>query len=231
MKNSKKCGISFFFICMLLIFAGSTSVVAADQESSVCVKFNLSDMEKASNTQIFLYQVATAQIDEMGNLHMKPIKLYEDLVFDHYTEEHAPELLEQLCARLQHPGTVPEEELTLAPVSVKKPEADGTIAFQHLNPGVYLLMKWKDTEPKKLKMLPMLVYLPNYNQQSDRWENTATVIPKFDWEQDTKPNEKPPTVTDSKLPQTGMVQWPVPVLVFVGLLLIAFGYGCNHRER
>lgn len=235
MKNKKKCGISFLLLCILLIFVCSTSVVAADQEFSIHVEFNIPNEEKASDTQIFLYQVATAQIDKMGNLHMKPIKLYEDLVFDHYTEENAPKLLEQICARLQQPGTVPEEELTLAPVSVKKPDVDGNIKFQHLEAGVYLLMKWKDMQPKNLKMLPMLVYLPHYDQSSDHWETVATVIPKFDWEEvpkpDPKPNQKPPTITDTKLPQTGMVQWPVPVLVIVGLLLIAFGYGFNRREK
>ena len=41
----------------------------------------------------------------------------------------------------------------------------------------------------------------------------------------TRPSEPPP-----KLPQTGMLWWPVPVLACGGLLLIAVGLIVRHRQ-
>lgn len=237
MIDSKKNRMIVLLFLFLLFPIFNRTVFATEPENKsfvIHVEFDLPNVEKAYDTKISLYQVATAEVDEMGNLHMNPIKLYEDLVFDNYTEEKAPMLVEQLCGRLQQPGSVPESELSLAPIREEKPGTDGKIHFRDLKAGVYLLMKWKDTQPTNLNMLPIIVYIPSYNHQSDRWEDNITVVPKFDWQPDKKPDQKPdkkpPTVTDTKLPQTGMLQWPVPVLVFLGLLFIVIGYRLNRRE-
>ncbi len=233
MTGSKKKGVTLLLLLFLLFPARNVSALAVEADSkkfAIDVDLNIPNSEKVYNTQISLYHVATAEIDETGNLHMKPIKLYEDLVFDNYTEDKASSLLEELCGRLQQPGSVPDANLKLAPVKEEKPGIDGKIHFDHLEAGVYLLMKWENAEPASLKMLPTMVYLPSYQHESDRWEYTATVIPKFDWQPDKQPDQ-PTTVPDTKLPQTGMVQWPVPVLVLAGLLLIVIGYRLHGRER
>lgn len=207
----------------LLFFTVNVSTFAMDIDSkkfAIDVDLHIPNSKKVYDTQISLYHVATAEEDEMGNLHMEPIELYKDLVFDNYTEDKAPILLKQLCARLQNPEKVQNGTQKLAPLQEKRTGKDGKIHFDNLEAGVYVLVKWEDRDPAKLHMLPVIVYLPTYHHQSDRWENTATVVPKFDWKTDTKPS----TVPDKKLPQTGMVQWPIPLLVLAGLVLVGIGY-------
>lgn len=228
MASSKKSR-SFLLLFFLLFFTVSVSAFAMDIDSkkfAIDVDLHIPNSKKVYDTPISLYHVATAEEDEMGNLHMEPIELYKDLVFDNYTEEKAPILLKQLCARLQNPETVQNEALHLAPLREEKPGKDGKIHFNNLEAGVYLLVKWEDKEPANLNMLPIMVYLPTYHHQSDHWENTATVVPKFDWQTD----KQPVAVPDTKLPQTGMVQWPVPVLVLAGLLFIVIGYRLHRCE-
>lgn len=234
MTGSKKNGIMLLLLLFLLFPAWNVSAFAVEPDSKkfvIDVDLNVPNSEKVYDTQISLYHVATAEIDETGNLHMEPIKLYKDLVFDNYTEDKAPILLEQLCGRLQQPESVPEASLSLAPIREEKPGRDGKIHFDNLEAGVYLLVKWEGTEPTDLNMLPIMVYLPSYYHQNNHWEHTVTVIPKFDWKPDDQPDKQPPTGLDTKLPQTGMVQWPVPVLVFAGLLLIVIGYRLHRREK
>ncbi|WP_461810257.1 hypothetical protein [Faecalimonas sp.] len=227
MASSKKSR-SFLLLFLLLFFTFSVPAFSMDinsQKFAIDVDLHIPNSKKVYDTQISLYRVATAEEDEMGNLHMEPIELYKDLVFDNYTEDKASILLEKLCERLQKPGTVQNETFHLPPLREERTGKDGKIHFNNLEAGVYVLVKWDNKEPANLNMLPIMVYLPTYHHQSDRWENTATIIPKFDWKTETKPS----IVPDTKLPQTGMVQWPVPVLVLAGLMFVGIGY-CLYRR-
>lgn len=239
MTGSKKKSIALLLVVFLLLSVFGMSVYAAEpseNDFAIDVDMNDPNSDAVYDTQLSLYHVATAEVDEMGNLHMEPIALYEDLEFDNLTEDDVPMLLGELCERLQQPGSVPETELNLAPTGVKKPGADGMIHFHDLDAGVYLLVKWGNAEPMDLDMLPTLIYLPSYHHESDRWEHTATVVPKFDWQPDIpidpeQPDHPTPDVPDTKLPQTGMVQWPVPVLVLAGLAFIVIGSRMYRREK
>lgn len=234
MISSKKSK-SFLLLFLLSFFIFSVPAFAMDIDSkkfAIDVDLRIPNSKKIYDTQISIYHVATAEEDEMGNLHMEPIELYKDLVFDNYTEDKVPILLKQVCARLQRPGTVQSENHQLAPLREERTGKDGKIHFDNLEAGVYVLVKWDNREPVNLKMLPIMVYLPTYHHQNDRWENTATAIPKFDWETETKPSK----VSDKKLPQTGMVQWPVPILVLTGLVFVGIGYslyrcGAEDEEK
>jgi LPXTG-motif cell wall-anchored protein len=41
----------------------------------------------------------------------------------------------------------------------------------------------------------------------------------------------PSTTTTTKLPQTGQLNWPVPLMAMSGLLLFAFGWWLKQREK
>ncbi len=61
-------------------------------------------------------------------------------------------------------------------------------------------------------------YTVNVDQQSDCFVLT-----------NTKDNSNPPTsVTDSRLPQTGLLWWPIPYLLVGGLLMIITGLVCRR---
>lgn len=229
MTGSKKKILPRLLAVFMLLPALTVTAFAGSPNSEafrIDVDLNVPDSKDVYDTQIYLYQVADAQVDGNGNLHMEPVGLFQDLTFDGLRQENVRGLTDVLCERIQYSGT--GNTGNLAPVAVQKPGKDGMIRFDNLDAGVYLLRKWSCEDPERLEMLPALVYLPTYHQASDRWEHTARVIPKFSWQTDPVP---PPTTPDSKLPQTGMVQWPIPVLAVAGMFLLVIGYGMIRRSK
>lgn len=233
MTGNKKNILTMLLAVLMMLPVLSTTVVAATPDSemfSIDVDMKVPNSDEVYDAQIYLYKVASAKVDENGNLHMEPVELYKDVTFDNLTQEEVRDLLDKLCERIKYPGSVPETALNLAPLEIQKPGKDGMIHFDNLDAGVYLLIKWNCEALDKLEMLPSLVYLPSYNQESGIWEYTVNVAPKFSWNPDPPP-VTPPTTPDSQLPQTGMVQWPVPVLVLAGLFLLVIGYGVIRRAK
>lgn len=236
MTSSKKNIVMMLLAAFILIPMLRTTVYAASETYSIDVDVQESEFQEVYEAQIYLYKVADAVVDADGNLHMEPVDLYGDLNFDGLAQDEVRQLLEELCGRLQYPGSAEETAQNLAPVAVQKPGEDDEIHFRNLDAGVYLLMKWDSEAPSQLEMSPSLVYLPWYHQESDTWEHTARVVPKFSRQPEVTPDPEPiptpePTTPDGTLPQTGMVQWPVPVLVLAGLLLLGIGYGMIRRAK
>lgn len=205
-------------------FAGSSRPEAFRIE----VDLRVPNSNDRYDTQIYLYQAADAQVDANGNLHMEPMEPFRDLTFDGLSQEQARKLTDVLCQRIHAPGT--ENGDTPAPVAIGRPEKDGRVRFDDLQAGVYLLKKWSSEAPERLEMIPALVYLPTYQSEGDRWEHTAYVVPKFSWRPDENP-APPPAPPDAHLPQTGMVQWPIPVLAVGGMFLLVMGYGMLRRSK
>ncbi len=230
MMNGKKRRVLIGVLSILVVFCLlSTVAFAAPPENkySIDVDMQMPESSNIYDTQIYLYKVADAEIDTTGNLHMKPIKLFENLVFDNLTSEKVHILVDALCAKIQYPEETSHTGANLAPVAIQKPEKDGKIHFKELDAGVYLLKKWDKEEPQKLEMIPALVYLPSTDLESGKWQDHAIVSPKFSWIPDPSPvpdEADSPVVPDPKLPQTGMVQWPIPIFLTLGLILLAVGY-------
>lgn len=108
---------------------------------------------------------------------------------------------------------------------------DGTVIFSkeaiaglNLKPGLYLMVQNKGAEGFN-KIEPFLVSVPQMNEDGI-YEYKVDASPKVNLEKDTQttPTPIPSKPTDSKLPQTGQLNWPVPVLVITGLLLFSFGW-------
>ena len=241
MTGNKKNILRMFLAALILLPVLSGMVFAANpSKGTFHIDVNMKDpnSDNIYHTQVYLYQVASAVVDETNNLHMEPAELCKDLDFDGLTDEKVSGLLDELCKRIKYPGSVPETEPNLVPQAIQKPDKDGMIHFDNLDAGVYLLIKWAQEEPSELEMLPALVSLPTFDQESGTWESTIEVSPKFDWKTEPTPTPDPtpdpttpPTEPDAKLPQTGMLQWPVPVLVVAGLFLVVIGYAVIRRNR
>lgn len=226
------------FLAALILFpmlSGMVFAVNPDRGTfRIDVNMKTANSDDICHAQIYLYQVAAAVMNETNSLHMEPVGPCKDLNFDDLTDEKVSSLLDELCRRVKYPGSVPETELDLVPQDIQRPGKDSMVHFDHLDAGVYLLIKWTQEEPHELAMLPALVSLPTLDQESGAWENTVEVSPKFEWETDPTPTPDPttpPTEPGDKLPQTGMLQWPVPVLVVAGLLLAVLGYALIRHNR
>jgi len=94
----------------------------------------------------------------------------------------------------------------------------GLISFTNLELGLYLLVQ---EEPAKgyLPLNPFLVSVPAYKEGTYIYDVDAT--PKLALEKDPTPPPPPPP---PDIPQTGLNQWPIPILCVSGLILVVFGW-------
>ena len=120
----------------------------------------------------------------------------------------------------------PEKQLTTA--------ADGKAALEGLPTGLYLLCAAPYQKGGcTYTTTPVLLELPA-QQAGGGWQYAATVEPKLERSGTPEPpviiipGNPAPTPGD-KLPQTGLLQWPITLLAAIGVLLVAVG--CRLRRR
>lgn len=112
-------------------------------------------------------------------------------------------------------------------------EEDGKVTFPQLPFGLYLVVQ-KTAPAGYSKTEPFLVSLP-YLYEGEYQYDVASE-PKTDLEREvpTKPTSPPTKPTPSsgggKLPQTGQLWWPVPVLTCGGLGCIVVGLLRRRRD-
>ena len=107
--------------------------------------------------------------------------------------------------------------MTSLTVNINK---EGKAKFGNLKPGLYLITQKKAASGYN-PLAPFLVSVP-YNDDG-HYEYNVDINSKAELE---KTPEKPhrPGKPSEKLPQTGQLNWPVPVLAGGGLLLMIVGY-------
>ena len=90
---------------------------------------------------------------------------------------------------------------------------------EDVKPGVYLVVQQNAIQGYE-KFSPFLITVPK-DGKYDVTSNSKVSTPK----KDPKPTTAPPETTkpSGKLPQTGQLNWPVPVLAAAGLALFATG--------
>lgn len=109
----------------------------------------------------------------------------------------------------------------------------GEVTVSSMPVGLYLFVQEQAAEGYKA-VTPFLVTLPMFDGEQYQYDVDAS--PKISLEQappeETTPTEPTPTVPDDpKLPQTGQLNWPVPILVIAGLALIIFGWWLRLSRR
>lgn len=110
--------------------------------------------------------------------------------------------------------------------------ADGKVIFDNISLGLYLVVQNKAANGY-YAVTPFLVSVPTLKNGS--WIYQVDATPKVELVQKKKLTDTPKKTTSlsfgSKLPQTGQLNWPVPVLAICGLLLFAFGWGITFTRR
>ena len=98
---------------------------------------------------------------------------------------------------------------------------DGTVKFAGLELGLYLFVQNK-TADGYAPVEPFLVSVPYYDGEKYVYDVDAS--PKVDLEKEleTEPTTEPTEPPD--LPQTGQLNWPVPILAVAGMALIVIGW-------
>ena len=103
---------------------------------------------------------------------------------------------------------------------------NGEVLFDDLEPGLYVVTQSAtEATPGFLPTQPFLISLPRWENDHYVYDLTADpkVSPKPEPTETTEPPTKPPKPNEPNLPQTGQNNWPVPVLVACGLMLIVMG--------
>lgn len=111
----------------------------------------------------------------------------------------------------------------------KKIGSNGKASFSGLNPGLYLLVQTKAASGYR-KADPFLVSVPMMEEGTYLYDVDAS--PKVELEKENSPKKpttpssppKPAAPSSPVLPQTGQLNWPVPVLAVSGLLLFSAGW-------
>lgn len=104
---------------------------------------------------------------------------------------------------------------------------DGMAKFSNREQGLYLLVQTRPA-PGYSPVNPFLVSIPYEVKGEYCYDVDAQAKTKLEQEPTpTKPPEKP----GGKLPQTGQLNWPVPVLAAAGLMLFAIGWAIRFRRK
>ena len=104
---------------------------------------------------------------------------------------------------------------------------DGKVTFSNLEQGLYLLVQTRPATGFS-RVNPFLVSIPY--EQDGEYLYDVDAQAKTELEQEPTPT-KPPEKPGGKLPQTGQLNWPVPVLAAAGLVLFAIGWGIRFRRK
>ena len=107
---------------------------------------------------------------------------------------------------------------------------NGKATFSGLSTGLYLIVQNKAADGFS-KMDAFLVSVPYMEDGEYQYHVTAAV--KSELEREPEPTAPPPTEPDDpKLPQTGQLNWPVPLMVVAGLAFFAAGWVlCFGKKR
>ena len=105
---------------------------------------------------------------------------------------------------------------------------DGKATFAGLPTGLYLIIQEKAAKGFS-KLSPFLVSVPYMEDGQYLYDVTAAIKTELEREPESTP--PPSTKPDGpKLPQTGQLNWPVPVLAVSGLAMFTIGFLLRKKE-
>ena len=199
-------------LCLPLSAAAANPVPDESQDGHCSITITMTYKGKAvPGGTLALYKVGDVQEDD-GNYSFVPVKAIQSDISEFGNIESS-----------DLPGKLAKLEKKLTPVTAKPVTIDknGTVTFSNLEFGLYLVVQ-KTAASGYGKTSPFLVSVPYLYKGEYKYNVTSQ--PKTDLEREVKPTTPPSSGGGGgKLPQTGQLWWPVPVLVFMGLGCIAVG--------
>lgn len=189
---------------------GSISVTMRDPETKAPV----------SGGELTLYQVGTVA-EENGNYAFALTGAFErsGLVLEDVESAELAQKLAEYASANSLKGTS---------VSVDK---DGVASAGDLELGLYLLVQTEAVEGYRA-VSPFLVSVPTLEGGSYVYTVDATPKMSLLTQQPEEPApQEPAAPSDPKLPQTGQLNWPVPVLAISGLVLFAAGWALRFAGK
>ena len=214
--------IRFFTVLLVLAFlpAGASAhpVPEPGKKGSITVSMQF-DGEPVPGGKLTLYRVGEVSQDD-GNYTFVPTGEFTRWGSDFGTLASA----EQNARTAKNLKRFIEDKGEAISGITKRIGNNGEVTFFNLEQGLYLLVQ---TEPATgfSPVNPFLVSLPFLKDGEYLYDLDAQA--KTELEQVPKPPQKP----GGKLPQTGQLNWPVPVLAAAGLTLFGIGWGIRFRRK
>lgn len=215
-KKKLSCGLFALLLALLLLPVQAYAIDPIDLDRSVDLTVCYLRGEKGlSGAKFNLYRVADttafAVFTAAGDFKDFPGKI-NDLESTEKWDALAKELLNYA------------KKSNISPIASGRTDTDGECVFTNLTPGLYLVVGQEVTVGRTTYSCnPAVVCLPGRDANAEEWSYQVSVYPKL--EARTLPT--PPD--DPHLPQTGLLWWPVPVLLCAGLCLT--GIGAARRRR
>ena len=155
--------------------------------------------------------------DTDGNFSFAPLPAYQGK--DLSEKNLTPELAKELAGMVKASSAI-------KPASFKS----GVVTFDNLELGLYLIVQTKSISGYE-KVAPFLVSVPLWDK--DHYLYEINVSEKFEIKKEppTPGTPETPDQPGDKLPQTGQVNWPMPVLLILGLALIVTGTALKRKSK
>lgn len=127
----------------------------------------------------------------------------------------------------------------LLPADSGKTDSRGLLTFparqQKLQHGLYLVLGHRHSQGGyQYGASSLQVLLPGPDIEANDWIYNVTAYPKYDYTNEGRgeePDRPVHLLPSGKLPQTGQLWWPVPILFAVGVFLLVSGLICQRNRN
>lgn len=235
MRKVKRIISVFMAVCMMLamsavVFAEETAVSSIspdyNQKGSIAVEMVSTDTGKAiPGGEMMLYKVAVAVQADGDNIFQLTEDFKESGVsLDGISESDAG--AKELASVLETYAN--NHKLAGEAVAV---DDSGRAEWKDLELGLYLIVN-TEAAGGYAPINSFLITVPRYLDGSYVYDVTANPKPGTANAAEVKtpePNTKTP-VSGGKLPQTGQLWWPVPIMAIAGMLFVMFGWYEKRRS-
>ncbi len=227
MKKFKKMEALIF--ALLLVFGISVKAYAhdipqMDKKGKISVSMQLEGKAVGGGT-LTMYRVGEID-EENGNYSFVQAGDFVNFKQSFIKEEvESPELAAKL-AKYSSDEKISGETKNIG--------TDGKIIFSDLELGLYLFVQNKAADGCE-KVAPFLVTLPYMEEGVYKYEVDAS--PKVEIKKDSSSTTRTESTTKTdkdnqgKLPQTGQLKWPIPILVVAGLSFFMIGWMLCFGKR
>lgn len=206
--------LSVLLLCALSVTAYAHEVPDECRKGTIVVEMKY-DGNAVTGGKLLAYQVARIAEND-GNYSFEALVPYE---VEEISQENlnTPELAAAFAEQVSGEGIEPAVS------------EDGLVRFENLELGLYLIIQTEASdgfEPLK----PFLVSVPM--NEGGHYVYEVNAEGKFQLQQEPQPTTAPTESPGPGLPQTGQLNWPIPVLAVLGLGLFSMGWVlCFGRKK
>lgn len=200
---------SLIFIVTIISLIGIANATDSSLVGEIqFVAINNTNSKTIENLEVSIYQVSKQ--DEHGNFVFATGFESCTLNVDDLTESNLDNLKTYAKTNAK-------------PVSVKTTNSTGEFVLSDLELGTYLFIQ--ENKIEEITMQTMLVSVPDFTSE-DGLSYEITVKPKILNKEIVENNieNKTKVVKDEILPYTGVLNWPIPVLVVAGIAIFCIAW-------